>query len=147
MLGVAGLAYGSKNIALAAVTTLLINFFAGSLLMITVPSVVVPGIGVVITLIRGAAWGIVLAPTHVLLAGGMLFHSGTLLLEGEGYLLATFFAILVPIYLFRPAMGEKPWPRYVRALVMNIKGNIIVFIVLAIAATYEAIEVIMQMGG
>ncbi len=145
VLGVAGLAYGTKNIALAAVTTLVINFLAGSLLMITAPSVVVPGIGVVTTVLRATVWGIAPAPAHIFLAGSMIFHSGTLLLEGEGYILAAFFALLIPIYLFSPRTGENVGTRYVRALVMNIKGNLLVFIVLAVAATYEAIEVILQM--
>lgn len=147
VLGVAGQAYGSRNIALAAVTTLAINFLAGSLLVITLPSVIVPGIGVFMALLRAIVWGIVLAPAHMALAGAMVFHSGTLLLEGEGYLLAAFFALLVPIYLFSPREGESLGRRYLRALMINIKGNLLVFIVLAIAATYEAIEVIMQMGG
>jgi hypothetical protein len=146
VLGVAGKAYGTGNIALAAVTTLLINFFLGSLLVITAPSVVVPGIGVFMAIIRATIWGIVLAPSHMTLASGMICHSGTLLLEGEGYLLAAFFAILVPIYLSSPLQGDNLWTRYKRAFIVNIKGNIIVLIVLAVAALYEAVEVILQMG-
>ncbi|MGA2061038.1 MAG: hypothetical protein ABSG67_11200 [Thermoguttaceae bacterium] len=145
-LGVAGMAYESRNVAVAAVVTLLINFFAGSLLVITLPSVIVPGIGVLMAVFRATMWGILLAPSYMVLAWGMLFHSGTLLLEGEGYILAAFFALLVPIYLFSPKEGENIGARYAQAVLMNLKGNIIVFIVLAIAASYEAIEVIMQMG-
>jgi hypothetical protein len=147
VLGVAGTAYESRNIAVAAVVTLLINFFAGSLLVITLPSVIVPGIGVLMAVFRATMWGILLAPSYMSLAWGMIFHSGTLLLEGEGYILATFFALLVPIYLFSPREGENVGARYARAVLINLKGNIIVFIVLAVAAAYEAIEVIMQMGG
>jgi hypothetical protein len=145
VLGVAGLAYGSRNIALAAVTTLIINFFVGSLLVITLPSVIVPGIGIFMALFRAAVWGIALAPTRLALAGAFRFHSGTLLLEGEGYILAAFFALLMPIYLFNPAEGNNLRTRYGHALMMNFKGNIIVFIMLAIAAAYEATEVILQM--
>jgi hypothetical protein len=147
LLGVAGTAYESRNVALAAVVTLGINFFAGSLLVITLPSVIVPGIGVLMAVFRATMWGILLAPSYMSLAWGMIFHSGTLLLEGEGYILATFFALLVPIYLFSPREGENIGARYARAVMMNLKGNILVFIVLAIAAAYEAIEVIMQMRG
>jgi hypothetical protein len=146
-LGVAGKAYETRNIALAAAVTLLINFFAGSLLVITLPSVIVPGIGVLMAVFRAIMWGILLSPSYMALAWSMISHSGTLLLEGEGYILATFFALLVPIYLFSPKEGENLGARYARAVLMNLKGNIIVFIVLAVAASYEAIEVIMQMGG
>ncbi|MGD0655128.1 MAG: hypothetical protein ABSA16_12345 [Thermoguttaceae bacterium] len=145
VLGVAGMAYGSRNIALAAVTTLVINFFVGSILVITLPSVIVPGIGVFMALFRAALWGIMMAPTSMALAGAIRFHSVTLLLEGEGYILAAFFALLMPIYLFNPAEGNKLRARYGHALMMNVKGNIIVFIMLAVAASYEAIEVILQM--
>jgi hypothetical protein len=147
VLGVAGEAYGSGNIALAAVTTLVINFFGGSLLVITLPSVIVPGIGVLMALFRATVWGILLAPAYLSLARGMILHSGTLLLEGEGYILATFFALLVPIYLFSPREGQSLGSRYLRSLLINLKGNLLVLIVLAAAATYEAIEVILQMGG
>jgi hypothetical protein len=52
---------------------------------------------------------------------------------------------LMPIYLFNPAEGNNLRTRYGHALMMNFKGNIIVFIMLAIAAAYEATEVILQM--
>jgi hypothetical protein len=96
-------------------------------------------------LFRAALWGIMMAPTSMALAGAIRFHSVTLLLEGEGYILAAFFALLMPIYLFNPAEGNKLRARYGHALMMNVKGNIIVFIMLAVAASYEAIEVILQM--
>lgn len=144
-LGVAGTAYASRNIAYAAATTLAINFFLGSFLMITVPSILIPGIGTLLSLFRALAWGLLLAPTFLELAGGMRLHTGTLLLEGEGYILATFFALLVPIYLFSPQEGATVASRYGRALLMNLKGNLLVFLVLTVAAIYEAIEVIAQM--
>jgi hypothetical protein len=145
-LGVVGQAYLSKNILLAAAATLALNFLLGSLLMITVPSLVIPGVGGLVALFRAAVWGILLAPTFLMFARTMLFHSGTILLEGEGYLLATFFAVLVPVYLCSPQAGEKVGNRYANALLMNLKGNLLVFLVLTFAALYEAIEVILQMS-
>ncbi len=147
VLGIAGQAYESRNIAVAAITTLAINFFLGSLMVITLPSIVVPGIGVLMAVFRATVWGVLLAATSMTLARGMIFHTGTLLLEGEGYILAAFFGLLVPIYLFSPGMGKTAWGRYGQAVVMNLKGNLIVLAVLAAAALYEAIEVIFQMGG
>jgi hypothetical protein len=146
-LGKAGEAYASKNVALAAGTTLAVNYLVGSLLFITLPSLVVPGVGLLGALFRALLWGLILAPTDLAFAGAMLPHSGTLLLEGEGYILATFFALLVPIYLFSPKEGRGLGQRYVRALLMNLQGNLLVLVVLAVAAAYEAIEVILQMQG
>jgi hypothetical protein len=145
LLNLAGKAYATKNVAIAAGVTVAINFLAGSLLMITTPSLVVPGVGLLVAMFRAMVWGVLLAPTSEALAQAMVLHSGTLLLEGEGYVLATFFAVLVPIYLF--GRGESGVAsRYGQALLVNLKGNLLVLVVLALAAIYEAIEVILQMS-
>ena len=143
-LRVAGQAYGSQNILWAAAVTFFINFFIDSVAVITVPSLVVPGSGVLVALLRAALWGVVVAPVFVVLALPMLPHVATLLLEGEGYVLASFFGLLVAISLFRPDQGLGAWPRYVRSVTMNLKGMVLVAVVLAIAALYEAIEVILM---
>ncbi|WP_165246549.1 hypothetical protein [Paludisphaera soli] len=179
-LAVAGQAYRTGSIPYAAVVTFLVNFPLGSLAAITLPSLIVPGSGVLLSLFRASTWGLLLGPTESLLARRMIPHSGTLLLEGEGYILATFFALLVPIYLFgrgpvrevsRPpaeddlAFGDAPAPavpapeqtpeptgpqgfvrRYLGALAINVRGNALVAIVLAVAAVYEAYEVIRMAG-
>ncbi|MBN2579076.1 MAG: hypothetical protein JXB10_08805 [Pirellulales bacterium] len=145
-LGIAGQAYASRIIPLAAAATLGVNFIVGSLLMITVPSLIIPGLGVLTAWFRAIVWGLLLAPAVLSLAGAMRFHSLTLLLEGEGYVLAAFFAMLVPVWLFSPRAGRSVGARYGHALLMNLKGNLLVLIVLALAAVYEAVEVILQMG-
>lgn len=144
-LAVAGRAYMSKNILRAAVTTFAINFPLGSLAAITVPSVIVPGAGVLVAIFRAAMWGLLLSPSFVDMSGPMLLHSITLLLEGEAYILAAFFALLILVYLFRRAEGPTLPRRYGRALLLNIRGNLWVAIILAVAAIYEAIEVILSM--
>jgi hypothetical protein len=144
-LGVAGKAYLSKNILRAAVTTVVINFFLGSLAFITLPSLIVPGVGVLLLGFRSLLWGLLLAPTFVNLSGMMLPHSLTVLLEGEGYIVAGFFAVLVPVYLFRKSDGPSVVKRYGRAVLMNLRGNLLVAIILMIAAIYEATEVITAM--
>ncbi len=144
LLGIAGRAYASGNIALAAAVTLGINFVVGSFVWITLPSAIIPGIGVLGALFRALVWGILLAPTFSAFSGTMLPHSLTLLLEGEGYILASFFAILIPLDLCRAQAGTTVASRYGRALVLNLKGSILVLLVLAVAAVYEATEVILQ---
>jgi peptidoglycan/LPS O-acetylase OafA/YrhL len=124
--------------------TLVVNFLAGSFLYITVPSFVIPGIGALTAAWRGLMWGIILAPTFAQLASGMLPHSWTLLVEGEGYILAAFFALLVPDYMCRSRMGGGVLNRYGRALLLNAQGALLTFIVLAVAASYEAVEVILM---
>jgi hypothetical protein len=145
-LALAGAAYGSGNIPFAAAVTFTINFFLGSLLMITLPSMIVPGLGVVIGVIRPLAWGFLLAPTTVIMALGMIPHSGTMLLEGEGYILAVLFGLLIPVYLVQSSLGGSLSERLRRALWLNVQACALVAAVLAVAAIYEATEVIWMAG-
>jgi len=143
-LGVAGKAYGSGSVALAAVTTVGINFLLGSLVSITLPSIVVPGLGSLVTVFRALLIGLALAPTTTHMSGMMLPHSFTILVEMEAYIVATLFALLIPIYLFRRSEGPTVFRRYGRALLVNLKGLLLIFGILAIVAVYEAVEVILQ---
>ena len=145
ILGIAGEAYASKNILRAAVTTFAINFPFGSLLCITLPSIIIPGSGALVAGLRASLWGLIIAPGFSALLGPMVPHSVTLLLEGHAYVIAAFFGVLVLVYLFRKSEGPSAGTRYGRALLMNVRGNLLVIIVLAIAAIYEAAEVILTM--
>ena len=144
-LGVAGTAYRSGSIPWAAAVTLAVNFFIGSLAYITLSSFAIPGIGVLGTVFRGLMIGVLLAPSMLALSTTMLPHSLTVLVEMEAYVLAAFFAALIPIYIFRKAEGPTWWRRYGRALLLNLEANAIIFIILAVVALYEATEVILQM--
>ncbi len=144
-LGVAGSAYLSGNIPWAAAVTLGVNFALGSVATITLPSVVVPGIGALMAWLRAGAVGVILAPSMVALSERMIPHSFTVLLEMEAYILATFFALMIPIYLFRRQEGPTVVRRYGRALLLNLKANVLIFLVLLVAAVYEAVEVILSM--
>ena len=167
VLAVAGRAYGSGSMIYAVVVTFIVNFFLGSLAMITLPSMIIPGAGALLAAFRATCWGLLLGPSQVTLAYVMRAHSGTLLLEGEGYILAAFFALLIPIYLFgssaplqkaavadllelEPAASEEQastaWSRFKHAVVLNLKANVLVAIVLVVAACYEAFEVISMAG-
>jgi hypothetical protein len=140
----AGSAYRSGNIAWAALVTFAINFFVGSVLVLTLPSCVIPGSGILVAGFRAVLWGLILVPATLQQAFMMLPHSGTLLLEGEGYILAAFFGLMVPLSLRRrPAESGSASPGgYRQAVLLNLKGCVLVAIVLAVAATYEATEVI-----
>ncbi len=145
ILGIAGEAYASGNILRAAVTTFAINFPIGSLLCITIPSIIIPGSGVLVAGLRSMLWGVIIAPGFTGLLPVMVPHSVTLLLEGHAYVIAAFFGVLVLVYLCRKSEGPSVGIRYGRALLMNVRGNLLVIIVLAVAAVYEAIEVVLMM--
>jgi hypothetical protein len=143
----AGTAYLSGHIAWAALVTFAINFFAGTLLVLTLPSCVIPGSGVLVAAFRAVLWGLILVPATLQQAFVMLPHSGTLLLEGEGYILAAFFGLMVPLSLRRQPTdsGSETKGGYRRAVLLNLKGSLLVALVLAVAATYEATEVIQML--
>src|SRR5262249_5575947 len=103
--GVAGEAYRSGNIPFAAVVTFAIHFLAGSLAYITLTSILFFGAGLLLSWVRAALWGLLLAPAIPALAYTMLPHSGTMLLEGEGYILAAFFGFLIPVRTFSSRLG------------------------------------------
>jgi hypothetical protein len=143
-LGAAGQAYASGNIPYAALVTFAVNFFLGSVACITLPSILVPGSGTLLAVVRSLLWGVILAPTFVLLAGSMLPHSLTMLLEGEGYILATIFGLLIPIHIVQESLGGNPLSRFGRVLLLNLQAVVLVAVVLAVAACYEATEVILM---
>jgi hypothetical protein len=143
-LGIAGQAYLTGNVMLAAAVTLAINFLLGSLAYLTLPSILLPGIGFLLACGRALAWGLLLAPTTQPLAFAMLPHSLTMLLEGEGYILATLFGLLIPIHVVTGSLGGNLFTRFGRAVVLNLKAQIWIALVLAVAATYEATEVILM---
>jgi hypothetical protein len=144
VLSAAGKAYGSGSIPRAAFVTFVINFFLGSLACITLPSILLPGSGTVVAALRCTLWGLILAPTLTVLALSMLPHSGTMLLEGEGYILATIFGLLIPIHIVQSSLGGTPLSRFGRVILLNIKASLLIALVLAVAAVYEATEVILM---
>ncbi len=143
-LGIAGDAYRSGNIPLAAAVTITVNFLLVSLASITVPSILVPGLGALFACILAIAWGLLLAPSMQTLALGMLPHSLTMLLEGEGYILAAIFGLMIPIHVVSRSLGGNLFTRFGRALSLNLKAQIWIALVLAVAAIYEATEVILM---
>jgi hypothetical protein len=142
-LGLAGRAYASGNVLYAAAVTFVVNFCLGSLLCVTLPSLLFPGAGVLMPVFRASLWGILLAPAETDMPRCMLPHSFTIWLEGEGYILATMLGLLIPLALLQPRPGQSLGRRYLRAAGLNLKGLGWCAAILLLAAIYEAIEVIL----
>lgn len=142
-LALAGQGYATGNVLWAAGATLGVNFVVGSVAVITVPSVVLPGVGVLVAWFRSGVLGLMLAPTSWRMAGTMLPHSFTVLVELEAYIVAAFFVVLIPVYLFRRSEGPSVLGRWSKALLLNLQAQILVFVILAIVAVYEATEVLL----
>jgi hypothetical protein len=137
-------AYESGNFPLAAALTFVINFTLSSLVAITLPNMVVPFWGVFIGLVRAITWGLILAPTQPVLAMAMIPHYLTLILEGQGYILAMFAAYVHWGAVFKPGSvgAATRWSAYKIGLGRTGRIYLLVALVLAIAAIYEAFEVV-----
>jgi len=137
-------AYTSGNFPLAAALTFGFNFLLGSLLYITAPSLLLPFAGLVTGGIRAVLWGLLLAPTQPELVLAMIPHSLTLLLEGQGYILAMFAAYVQWRAILNPkSVGEeRRLSAYRVGLTRTGRLYLLVAAALAIAAVYEAFEVI-----
>jgi hypothetical protein len=146
MAGVAA-AYDSGNVIVAAAVTFGVNLVLGSFLGITLPSLVIPVFGVALGLFRAILWGLLLAPqgslTYI-----MIPHSVTLLLEGQGYIIAMLGTFTIAKGLFRPeAYGATSYlGGYLAGIRRCARLYVLGIAILAVAAIYEAIEVLLMMN-
>ena len=137
-------AYMGGHVFQAMILTFLFNFFLGSAVVLLAPSLIVPFAGVGIGFIRAALWGLLLAPTTPELQATMIPHSLTLVLEGQGYILAMLAVwVLGRAFISPSSVGAPSWGAgYVRGLKDACAVFLLVAAVLAVAAIYEALEVI-----
>ncbi|HEX2987548.1 MAG TPA: hypothetical protein VHS06_05190 [Chloroflexota bacterium] len=143
-------AYLSRSVPAAAAVTFAVNSLLGSFLSITVTSLLIPFLGVAVGFYRALVWGLALAPTSPELAWAMIPHSVTLVLEGEGYILAMFGVHLLWQSAFKGLQEGGPrglLAGYKAGLRANLHIYILVLLVLAVAAIYEAVELIYIVAG
>ena len=143
-LSAVGSAYVGGQVLWAMVLTFVVNLFLGSIAVITLPSLVIPFSGLLIGAYRAVLWGLLLSPTTPELRLVMIPHSLVLILEGQAYILA-----MLAAYVHGRAFL---WPRSVGAATrrqgygLGVKRSVriylLVVLLLAAAAIYEALEVI-----
>jgi hypothetical protein len=142
-------AYMGGHLANAMVLTFAINFFAGSLLFITLPSLLLPFSGIALGATRAVYWGLMFSPTlttlsfaHVALG---LLMAGLIMLEGEGYVLAMVASYVQGRSWLAPARvgAASRWQGYKSGAWQTFNIYALVAIVLAVAAVYEATLVIL----
>ncbi len=139
-----GGAYSSGRLLAATALTFAVNLVMGSFFEITVPSLVVPFAGLLMGSFRALLWGLLLSPAAPELARPMVPHSLTLILEGQGYILAML-AVYVQgrAFLWPRTVGEAGhWRGYLAGLKRTGLLYLLVALTLALAAIYEALEVI-----
>jgi hypothetical protein len=143
-LAAVGSAYTSGNVVAAILVTFVVNLLIGGLLSITVPSLIVPYSGFLMGVTRAILWGLLLSPADPKLSGAMIPHSLTLILEGQGYILALLAAYVSGNAFLRPrSVGvDTHAGGYLNGLKQTASLYVLVTLLLAVAAVYEAIEVI-----
>jgi hypothetical protein len=137
-------AYQGGNLWAAVLLTFVVNLFIGSLLTITIPSMIVPFSGFLMGVTRAILWGLLLSPAEPKLRGAMIPHSLTLILEGQAYILALLAAYVSGTAFLQPSsVGvETHGGGYLTGLKQTGSLYILVVLLLAVAAIYEAMEVI-----
>jgi len=143
-LAVVGGAYGSADVLSAIVLTFFVNLGIGSFLSITLPSLIVPFAGLLVGGYRALLWGLLFSPTTPEMALLMIPHSLTLILEGQAYIIVMLAAYLQGRAFLWPKIvqAKTHWQGYTAGLRLSLRLYLLAVIVLAVAAFYEAIEVI-----
>lgn len=145
-LSAVGSAYVNAEVLNAIGLTFLINLVLASFLQITIPSAIIPFSGFLIGVLRAVLWGLILSPAHPDLRMSMIPHSITLLLEGQAYILVLLAAYVQGRALLWPKTAgvEGHGRGYVEGLKSTGKLYVLVILILAAAAVYEVIEVVLM---
>lgn len=136
-------AYSGGQVVQAVALTFAVNLFLGSLVSIALPSLVIPFGGFLVAALRATMWGLLFAPTSaptsIASAGAGLLVALLLLLEGQGYVLATLAAyaqgraFLAPKQVGAASHAQGYWIGVKQAL----RIYLLVALVLIVAAIYE----------
>lgn len=135
--------FASKNVALTALAVFGVNFLAISVIQTTIPSLIIPFIGVLLTGYRFLQWGVIFTPIGEE-DPSFLVHWVTLLIEGGAYALVAFAAYVHGRMFLQPSRYgiEGRGRGYVEGLKATGKIYIWVFLLLVIGALYESITLI-----
>lgn len=142
-LGYVGQAYQSGNIGLAAAATWVNNYLLQTVALTVISSLIIPLVGVLKTLVSFAMAGFGMTPIWSGMAGTLVFHSITMVLELEGYIFA---CVAVCVFWFDLVGGMRSGEgraRIAGAFKVLGAGTALSGVMLAIAALYEATTLIL----
>ena len=135
-------AYVSGEVVPATVLTFAVNLTVGSLVYITLPSLVIPFSGLALGSLRAVTWGVLMSPTTREMRLVMIPHSITLILEGQAYVLAMLAAynhgraFLWPQRVGAPNRAQGYWT----GVKSSLRMYPLIALVLAVSAVYEVLE-------
>lgn len=140
-----GEAYTSKNVLLAAWATWVNNYLLQTLGLTFIVSLLAAPWGLLKTLLSFTLLGFAMSPAGANLVQGFTYHSVTMALELEAYVLACFFVGAFWLNLVRAFGAARPSRFLLRSGVMYLSGALLTGVLLAIAALYEAVTLIAAM--
>lgn len=134
--------YEHGNIVFAIVITFLVNLVI-TLSMTTLPSFIIPFIGIVAVLYRAVLWGFLFAPIGPDKIT-MILHTLTWLIESQAYILAAFAAWVHGSMFFWPTRYgmTSRWDGYHAGLISTARFYPLILITLLISAIYEGIDAV-----
>lgn len=137
-----GEAYASGDVMQAAVATYYHNYVTATLFLTIAVSLAVPFWGVAKTVVSLALVGFVMAPLWAGTLAGYTFHSITMGLEIEAYILAAFAISVYALRVFRGLFRGNLRAEFVRGILVVAGAAVISGVILAAAALYEAVTLI-----
>ncbi|MBI1318676.1 MAG: hypothetical protein GC168_06975 [Candidatus Hydrogenedens sp.] len=147
-LGYLGDAYASGNMIAAANATWWNNYVVQTLNYTLMLSLIPLALGFIKTLGSLALVGLIMSPQWTGTAASYAVHAGTLALEIEPYLIACFPVVLWPWWVFQSIRGREWLPGRLRqTLFLFAETAVLTGILLYGAALYEAVTLILLMGG
>ncbi len=138
-----GSAYASGSIVLASWATFYNNYLVQTVQYCIVPSLFIPFLGVLKNLLAFSFAGFAMTPIWAGHADMLTYHSITMVLEFEGYILAAFAVVLFPYLLVRGLAEESFLTRLKESVLIVGSGTLLAGLVLAAAAFYEAATLIL----
>ena len=138
-----GDAYASGNILLAAKATFTQNYLLNTLVLTFGLSVVPLAVGALKTAASFGIVGLGMTPLWVGTATGYSYHSITMILELEPYVIASFVVLVWPIRLVRGLLTGDLKGEAVVGMRVFLGGIVATGVMLAVAALYEATTLIL----
>lgn len=138
-----GAAYASGDIIRATLATFYHNYLVATVSLTLLPSIVIPFAGLFKNAVTFGAVGFVMSPIWEGSAAPLVYHSITMTLEMEAYIVASFAVTLMPILWFRGLRNKNGVLGYLNGFRAISHGTLISGLMLAIAAAYEAITLIL----
>jgi hypothetical protein len=127
----------------AAAATFFNNFVVQTALLSMLPSLAVPFWALPKTILNLGFAGFALAPIWTGYVGHLSYHSITMTLEIEAYVVAAFAACVYPRIVWRGLREGDFKKGLAQGLVLMLRTTVLAGIMLLIAATYEATTLIL----